>query len=64
VFLYRRVTPRTQKNRKEVYEPERNAICAAGGEVYIKADSRGVALIPNEQEFDLDLTKSQWSRVN
>ncbi|MHB0961335.1 MAG: ankyrin repeat domain-containing protein [Pirellulaceae bacterium] len=44
------------------YEPERNAIRIAGGEVHMIADGEP-QLVSNEQQFELDLSRLQWRRM-
>lgn len=45
------------------YEPERNAIYIAGGEIHVVDEDGKPQLVPNEQQFELDLTRFQWRRM-
>jgi hypothetical protein len=45
------------------HEPEQNTIRITGGEIHVVTEGGGCELIPNEEEFELDLTQFQWRRV-
>jgi hypothetical protein len=45
------------------YQPERNAICIAGGEIHVDGEDGESDLVANEQEFELDLSQFQWHRL-
>lgn len=49
-------------NHRATYEPERNAIRIAGGEIHVVANGEP-HLVPNEQQFELDLIRLQWRRM-
>ncbi|MBX7165129.1 MAG: ankyrin repeat domain-containing protein [Pirellulales bacterium] len=42
------------------YDPDRNSIRIVGGEIQLVADDETPRLVPNEHEFELDLTRLQW----
>lgn len=45
------------------YDHQRNAICISGGEIHVVSDGRDPQLVPNEQQFELDLTQLRWRRM-
>lgn len=45
------------------YEPERNAICIAGGKVQDVAEDGEHRGVSNKQQFELDLSRFQWRRM-
>lgn len=46
------------------YEPERNVIHITGGKLHVVADDGEAQLIPNEHQFELDLTLMRWRRID
>jgi hypothetical protein len=44
------------------YEAERNVIHIAGGETFVVAEDGESHLVPNERQFELDLSRFQWRR--
>jgi len=51
------------KDHDASYEPERNTICIAGGEVHVVDEDGEPRLVPNEQRFELDVARFQWRRM-
>src|SRR5204863_4051502 len=45
------------------YDHQRNAICISGGEIHVVRDGGDPQLIPNDQQFELDLTRLHWRRT-
>ena len=45
------------------YKPEQNSICIAGGEVHMAAEGGELKIIPNKDQFELDLSLFQWRRM-
>jgi len=45
------------------YEPARNAIRIAGGELHVPAEDGELEIVPNPETFELDLTTYRWRRV-
>jgi hypothetical protein len=45
------------------YEPARNTICITGGEIHVAAEDGDLKIVPNQEQFELDVSLLEWRRV-
>ncbi len=45
------------------YEPARNTISIAGGEIHVPAEDGKLKIVPNQEQFELDVSFLVWRRV-
>ncbi len=45
------------------YEPERNTICITGGQIHVAAEDGNLKMVPNHEQFELDMARFEWRRT-
>jgi hypothetical protein len=45
------------------YDPQRNSLRITGGEVQVAGDNGDLAMVPNDAEFELDLSTQTWRQT-
>ena len=56
--------PSWPHGHRSKFDPKRHVIHVEGGDIHIAGDDGELQIIPNEQQFELDLSTHQWRRLN
>jgi hypothetical protein len=51
------------RGHKARYDPARNAIRVAGGEIHVAAEGGKLKVVPNQERFELDISRLNWRRM-